>query len=102
MSASKLPSPRQNVVQTDPQSGVTMFTRPWFLFFQFIFQQIGGFPPITTNDLAQGVEGGVEELRAMMNTFGQEENLRTEINGLREELAELRKSILDIQQGTTV
>lgn len=102
MSTTKLPAARQPVIEIDPESGVNSFTRPWFLFFQFLFQQIGGAGALTTTDLAQGVQSGTEELRAMMNSIAQSQDMRSEINGLREKIAELEKMIGDIQQGTTL
>lgn len=102
MSSTRLPAARQPVIEIDPESGVNSFTRPWFLFFQFLFQQIGGAGAMTTTDLAQGVQSGTEELRAMMDTVTQGQDLRAEINGLRDKIAELEKTMADMQQGTTL
>lgn len=109
----KLPSPRQDVINTDAQSGVTMFTRPWFLFFQLVYQRIGGSLGAVTDDLSPANTGyvlqavndqapgsGIAETQAFFANADQSLELRAEIGSLKDQVAELTKRFNDIQQGT--
>jgi hypothetical protein len=66
MTAITLPSARQPVTDVD-SAGRTYFTRPWFLFFQTVFNRIGGADSPSIADLTESLnpEGGAETNAAL-------------------------------------
>jgi hypothetical protein len=115
----KLPSARQPVTETDPQTQVTMFSRPWFLFFQLVYQRIGGSFGVPNEDLGiapfntpQGVsfaQSGDDLAQApapadlrLWADIAQALELRPVVGSLQEQVAELTKKINDLQQGTFI
>jgi hypothetical protein len=111
----KLPSPRQPVVDIDPETKVAMFSRPWFLFFQLVFQRIGGSVGTTTDELAP-VDSGQLPGSFALSDLAQGPNpdfqgnfidsvqaleLRAVVGSLQDQVAELAKKFNDLQQGTS-
>lgn len=108
-----LPSARQPVTEVD-DAGRTYFTRPWFLFFQTVFNRIGGANAPDNGELT-GTSSADPGLEATLYAFRDEirgvppivqppitDALIPELAGLREEIAVARQFIQDIQQGTTL
>jgi hypothetical protein len=110
MSAIKFPSARQPVLAQDPQGNST-FTRAWFLFFQQIYDRVGGAIDSSANDAQLGQVTNSSELEDQVydlaQKFGQApvpdpqaqvNALQSEINELRSIVVEMRKEISGIQQ----
>lgn len=112
----KFPSARQPVVDVDDR-GLQTFTRPWFLFFQQVFERVGGSISASTSDLANSLfedAGSGEanaEIFATQQTFGQLpafaqaqqiEALQTQLDEQRDLIAELIKEINNIKQGVVI
>jgi hypothetical protein len=108
-----LPSARQPVTEVD-SAGRTYFTRPWFLFFQTVFNRIGGANAPDNGELT-GTSSADPELAATLYALQNElraappvvapapaDVLTPELAWLREEIAVARKFIQDIQQGTSL
>lgn len=95
----KLPAARQPVTVEDPNTGVTTFSRPWFLFFQLVFQRLGGSTQTSVDDLTASATNvfGAEETKAQLYTLQDTESQRAEIGDLREQVAELTKAVQDLQ-----
>lgn len=110
---------------TDPRTG--MINREWYLFFQGVFNRIGGANGSSSNDLVQDMsdDAGLEETKAALfavaDAFGQDalvnvdlsellssqpvlvdqqtlDQLQAELAGLRDQVAELAKALQDLQQ----
>lgn len=108
-----IPSARQPVVITDA-NGNTAFTRPWFLFFQRLLERIGGSSGEPIPDLIESADNGdssAENSQALYALRDQLESLPPqsqalfefmagELQTVRDELAELRKDVEGLQQGT--
>lgn len=101
---------------TDPRSGI--ISREWFLFFQGVFTRIGGATGTSTEDNAISAfeDAGSGETNAMLFSVEQAlmqlpvseqplpseiDQLRTELNGLRELVAEMAKDIQALKQAIT-
>lgn len=126
MTTLSLMPPRVPLV--DPRTG--MITREWYLFFVGTYDRVGGSDGSSTTDLSASMfeDAGIEELKSA--TFHQYDELRqqpphvpftlpddqqpvsvplatfevilTEMQGLREQVAELTKTIQSLQQGTSI
>lgn len=95
----RIPSDREPLV--DPKTG--LITRSWFLFFQWIFQRVGGAtgdPIDTTEELLAAVDG----LLSAPVLAEQEavESIATDLSSQRELIAELQRQIQSIQSGQVV
>lgn len=103
------------VAFVDPRSG--LITREWYLFLQGVFNRIGGAGGPSTDDISGSLfeDAGSSETNALLFELGQslgqapstlphsvENQLQTEINELRDTIAELRKDIESMQQGPTL
>lgn len=116
--AVKFPSARQDVFYTDPQTGKPVFTRPWFLFLQAVWQRQGGAIAPTTPDVEGSLfeDAGNSETQAMVFALAQDTGqsplaqlvieqqstllaLQTQLDETRDKLAELTKAVNDINQG---
>lgn len=111
-----LPSARQPVTEVD-SAGRTYFSRPWFLFFQTVFNRIGGADAPSIGDLDESLsqDDGNSETNATLYALQNEvraappavpapaaDLLTPELCGLREEIAFARQLIQDLQQGTSL
>ena len=94
----KFPSARQGVWMRD-QSGVPVFTRPWFLFLQALWTRQGGASAPDTTDLVQRFG---QEPQAQDQMAAAVERLQGEVAEQREQIAELHKEIQAIRQGTLI
>lgn len=114
--AIKFPAARQAVIVTDDK-GQEVFTRPWFLFFQQVYERIGGPVSMGLNDIASSSFGGTgsSELNSMIftldNAVGQiplrelmvaVDQLMTECAELRSTVAELTKEVEGLKQGQMI
>jgi len=112
----KFPSIRQPVTMTDDR-GVETFTRPWFLFFQQIFERVGGTLGQSTSDLGASLfeDAGTSETNATIFSVEQSlsqlppdsiyqlvENLTAELAAQRDILAEVQKELDAIKQGQLI
>jgi hypothetical protein len=103
--------PRVQLV--DPRTG--MISREWYLFFQGVFNRIGGSEGASTPDIVASLfeDAGSSETNAMLFTaeqsFGQQpaptqfvlpDAADPEVAALRAEVAELKKVIDSVLQGT--
>lgn len=126
MSALQFPAARQPVVTTDLETGVPTFTRPWFLFFQSLYTRVGGpFAPTVPEVAVDRGGQGVMELQATtaqalsdlaigdqtipfdwmqfaIDAVVTNDALRTEIGALREEISEMKKTLNDLAQMTSL
>ena len=117
MNVFTIPSAREPVVHIDPNTGKAAFSRTWFLFFQQIFNRVGGASSPGIDDLEQlSDESSASRLDAAIYSLSDElraapqpllpqaaENVvANEIGDVRAELAELRKAIEGIQQGVVL
>lgn len=112
--AVKFPSARQDVFYPDPQTGRPVFTRPWFLFFQSIWQRQGGAVAPDTPDLEASLfedAGNSESFAAIfrlqqdisqappiVQLIEQQATLEAQISEQRDQIAELVKTINDMRQ----
>lgn len=111
----KLPSARQAVTSLN-EHGLPTFTRPWFLFFQQLYDRVGGAtaPSITDLDSNFFEDAGSGETNAELFAFQSEvrqappsldslvqriEDLNNELAEQRALVAELIKTIQSLQQG---
>lgn len=116
MSALTVPSAREPVTYLDA-SGKTAFTRPWFLFFQNVRALLGGGTSGGIDDLQETIDDGDSDPQLAAALYALQDEVRkapapiapvsdnallAELNGVREEVAELRKLVEGIQQGATL
>lgn len=116
MSAIVIPSARQPVTEKDSR-GNEVFTRPWALFFQQVYDRIGGATSASNTDLALSLfeDAGNGEVVAMalglerdlnqypfVDTLATIDVLITELTGLREQVAEMAKELDSIKQGPVI
>ncbi len=113
-SSIKFPSARQPV--TLSENGTEVFTRPWFLFFQAVYERVGGASGPSVLDLSESLfeDAGTGETNAMLFDAQQAfeqlprplveliEQLTTSQQTLLSEVAELRKELDAIKQGPTL
>lgn len=100
---------------TDPRTGI--ISREWYLFFQGVFDRIGGANAPTPEDLSASFfeDAGSGETNALLFTVEQAlsqtppaasdvalDTLLGEVSELREQVAELRKELDAIRQGTLI
>ena len=100
---------------TDPRTG--MVSREWYLFFQGVFNRIGGSNGAGTSDITESLfeDAGSSETNAMLFELEQaagqyptpqplaiEQVLQAEISELRDTVAELKKDLDAIRQGTLI
>jgi len=116
MSAIKFPAERQPATQTDDR-GFETFTRPWLLFFQQVYERVGG----AIGSGIPGVEAslfedaGTSETNAALFSVEQAlqqqpvqilieavERLAAEVAAQRDSIAELTKEVDSIKQGTMI
>lgn len=98
----------------DPRTG--LISREWYLFFQGVYNRIGGADGPSTTDVSGSLfeDAGSGETNAMLFTLEDEvkqspsyeqyvvEGLTTELNGLRELVAELIKEVEALKQATSL
>ena len=116
MSAIKFPAERQPATMTDDR-GYETFTRPWLLFFQQLYERVGGAvgSGIVGIEVSLFEDAGTSETNASLfaveQTFGQTppdvliqaiENLSAEVSAQRDQIAELQRDLDAIRQGTLV
>lgn len=116
MTGLQIPANRQPVTEVTA-GGTTTFTRPWFIFFQAVFDRIGGSNGGSTSDIEESLDVGGMDADAEAALYALTDELRKlptvvqltpdvvpapEFTGFREEIAELRKMINDLQQSTTL
>lgn len=93
-----------------------LISREWYLFFQGVFDRIGGSNGQSIPDVIQDLpdDAGLEELKAV--TFSQLDGLGqlppqveailvdalSELHSLRDQVAELTKTVQDLQQGINI
>jgi hypothetical protein len=109
----KFPSARQPVTMVDG-NGQEVFTRPWFLFFQAVYERAGGAIGAGTGDLSESLfeDAGSGETNALLFSAEQAllqsiqtdqavtlEVLVNEVLAQREQIAELVKELDSIKQG---
>lgn len=114
----KFPAARQPPVETDP-NGNQAFTRPWFLFFQQLFERVGGANGASTadNEASALEDGGNSETQQMVFRLQQEvaeapiplqqlvqafEDMSAELSAQRDQISELWKELDSMKQGTTL
>lgn len=114
--AVKFPSARQDVFYPDPQTGRPVFTRPWFLFFQAVWQRQGGAVAPDVPDIEGSLfeDAGTSEVWAALGTLEQgigqapvvqqlveqQATLQAQLDEQRDKIAELMKTIDDMRQTT--
>jgi len=112
--AIKFPSARQDVFYLDPQTKSPVFTRPWFLFFQAVWQRQGGavapdVPDIEgslfedagtseTNAALYRLQQDVAQNPVVQQLIEQQATLQAQLDEQRDLVAELLKTINDIKQ----
>lgn len=116
MTTFTVPASREPVTYVD-KNGKTAFTRPWFLFFQGLFDRVGGATGSGIDDISESLDDGDTDAQAAAAIYALQDEVRSqpfaqtpvaadsvnvEIAGLRDELAELRKTIEGLQQGTSL
>lgn len=116
MNAINIPSVRQSVTEKDSR-GDEVFTRPWALFFQQVYDRIGGATAVSNTDLALSLfeDAGNGEVVAMalglerdLNQYSPVDTptiidvLTTELTSLREQVAEMAKELDSIKQGSVI
>lgn len=118
----KLPSARQPVTLADPNGNET-FTRPWFLFFQAVWERLGNGGAIINEEAlalapASITPTDVDSLESMAPVRSDQvaimesltpvwypdqlvviEQLQTELSSQRDQIAELLKEIQALKQG---
>jgi hypothetical protein len=114
--AIKFPAIRQPATEENDQ-GVEIFTRPWYLFFQQLYQRTGGAISQNNSDLEASLfeDAGVSETNASLFSAEQAagqlpypqlvqliENLQAELSAQRDTIAELVKEIDSIKQGQMI
>lgn len=113
MSANPLFFAPYKVPLTDPQTG--LMSRAWYMFFQSLFNRVGGTAGQSNDDILQGVpnELGSAELLALQSSAADAagqvpptipdatfDDLLGELRQVRDQVAELAKSLQGLQQGT--
>lgn len=102
------------VAFVDPRTG--MITREWYLFLQGVFMRVGGANGSSTPDIVASLseDAGSSETNALIFAIEQATNqippdsvipvdpIQTEISELREIVAELKKDLEAIRQGTSL
>lgn len=103
------------VALVDPRTG--MVSREWYLFFQGVFTRIGGANGESSTDIVASLfeDAGSSETNAMLFELDQTANqfptlqllpieqvLQAEISELRDTVAELKKDLDAIRQGTLI
>lgn len=98
-----VPSAREPVTYPDA-TGKQVFSRSWFLFFQSIVERLGGSSGPGIGDIAESLDDGDTDaqLASQLYALNDETRLRGEVNDLRAELAELRKTVEGMQQGVVI
>ena len=115
--AIKFPAARQAATEMD-ERGLETFTRPWFLFFQQIYERVGGATGASSGDLSASLfeDAGNAETNAMLfsverSLFQQPpmaalqvavETLTAEVASQRDQIAELQKDLDSVRQGTFI
>jgi len=106
----KLPSARQPVTVQDPAGNET-FTRPWFLFFQTVWERLGGGVGIDDDALLlapqpqdYGAAYAAQQDAGQAPVWTPEQQvvvdqLQTELASQRDQIAELLKEIQALKQG---
>jgi hypothetical protein len=95
-----------------------MITREWYLFLQGIFDRVGGASGQSSTDLTQDMpdDAGLEEVKSTLfstqDAFGQSplpaemqatlDALQAELSVQRDQIAELLKTVQDLQQGIII
>jgi len=116
--AVKFPSARQDVYFIDPQTQRPVFTRPWFLFFQSLWQRQGGAIAPDTTDVEGSLfeDAGTSETNAQLyqlrqdllqepvvqQLIEQQATLQTQLEEQRDMIAELLKTVNDLKQSVTL
>lgn len=102
------------VALVDPKTG--MISRQWYLFFQGVFDRIGGATGESTTDIAGSLfeDAGSSETNAMLFELEQSvsqvpasqvllmDTMQAEISELRDTVSELRKELDAIRQGPSI
>lgn len=102
------------VALTDPRTG--MVSREWYLFFQGVFNRIGGTTGSSTTDIVASLfeDAGSSETNAMLFELEQSFNqtpltvistmdtLTAELSTLQDRVAELVKELDSIKQGVSI
>lgn len=103
------------VALMDPRSG--LISREWYLFFQAVYDRIGGATGPSTTDLSTSLfeDAGSGETNALLFELEQSvsqtpaqydqyvaDALLAEVSALREQVAELSKEIEAIKQGVVI
>lgn len=116
MSALKFPAARQPATELDDR-GFETFTRPWLLFFQQIYERVGGATGASSTDLNSSLfeDAGSGETNALLFAAEQAlsqqppdalvavvESLLAEVSAQRDQIAELQKDLDAIRQGTLI
>ena len=111
--AIKFPAARQPATELDDR-GFETFTRPWLLFFQQIYERVGGATGASSSDLSTSLfeDAGSGETNALLFSVEQAlsqspqselllvvESLASELAAQREQIAELTKELDSIKQG---
>jgi hypothetical protein len=114
--AIKFPAERQPATQTDDR-GYETFTRPWLIFFQQLYERVGGATGSGTTGIEASLfeDAGTGETNAALFTAEQAlqqlpvqvlmqtvESLAAEVAAQRDLIAELTKEVDSIKQGTMV
>ena len=114
--AIKFPAARQAATEMD-ERGLETFTRPWFLFFQQIYERVGGATGASSGDQSASLfeDAGNAETNAMLfsverSLFQQPlaalqvavETLTAEVASQRDQIAELQKDLDSVRQGTFI
>lgn len=112
-SAIKLPSARQAVVELDQERQVWVFTRQWFLFFQQMYDRVGGATGEDNNSIvtSNSEDAVSSETQAMLFTAEKAlqqsplppdwippDQLSAQIDAVRDSSAEQVKSIEALEQ----
>lgn len=92
----------QRVPLVDPKTG--LMARPWYLFFQALFDRSGGSSAQSVDDVLQGVPEGIgsAELLAIEETARQASALSQPAPGLLERLTELERRVVSLEQGVVL
>ena len=103
------------VAFVDPRSG--LITREWYLFLQGVFNRIGGATGASADDISGSLfeDAGSSETNALLFVLDQAANqlppspplplvdtLQAELSELRDTVAELKKDLDAIRQGTLI
>lgn len=75
MTTFTVPSSREPVTYIDP-SGKTAFSRSWFLFFQGLFERVGGASGTGTSDLAESIDDGDSDTQLASQVYALTDEVR--------------------------